>query len=295
MAVLRKAGYDVDFRDYQFNDYSDPTKIENIRDFLDDSAPVISISCLSRELPYCVLLSYELKRKYPEKKIILGGNGPSGVGENLISAFPFIDFVVIGEGEETIVELMEAIENKREVSSVKGIVFRKDGTVTVTPGRERIKELDNLPLPAYDLVDMNKYDEIYLSCSRGCPYRCTFCSQASFWDKQMISKGTEKIFEELDIIAQYKPDCTVSISDNIFCHKKEDLQNFYDEYKKRNYNFKINMSRRVDNVDSDILGIIRDMKCQAMLYGIESASRDVLKKIKKSFSVDVKGPHFKNC
>jgi len=288
ISVLREKGYEVDFRDYQFNDYTDPSKIENILEFLNNPADIIAISCLSKELPYAVFLCYELKKKYPYKKIILGGNGPSGVAGRLMEEFPFIDFVVTGEGELTLTELLSAMEGHGDYGEVNGMVYRKDGAVLVTPERERIRDLDSLPLPAYDCVNMENYEEIYISCSRGCPFRCTFCSQSYFWKGKMIYRGFEKIFQELDLVLKYKPHCTISLSDNIFGHKKEDLRKFYEEYRRRNYTFKVNMARRLDDVDDEVLHMAKEMNCQAILYGVESASIPVLKKIKKNYRADAK-------
>jgi len=211
IASLKSAGYSVDFRDYQFNKYDDPQKIENMLDFLKDPADIIGVSCLSREMPYCVFLCAELKAKYPEKKIVLGANGPSGVAEKLIKEFPFIDFVVIGEGDHTFVELVKAIDEDLDFSLVNGIAFRNNGEVLVTEDRERINDLDSLPLPSYEDVDLSLYQDIYLSCGRGCPFRCTFCSQTGFWKGKMVQKELKTLFRELDILSRLKPDCGLDI------------------------------------------------------------------------------------
>ncbi|MEQ8188002.1 MAG: radical SAM protein [Candidatus Eremiobacterota bacterium] len=288
ISVLEKAGHRVEFRDYQLNSYNDPSEIKYMADFLKNPGDVIGISCFSKELPYAVLLSEELKKLYPFVKIILGGCGPSGVAEKLIEYFDAIDFVVTGEGDVTVVELLDAIEGRRHVDSVKGIVFKSDGNVTVTQERERIKDLDSLPSAAYHHINLSFYDSLYLSWSRGCPYRCTFCDQGSFWKGKLVKRSFHNVFAELDRLSELKSYCEITFSDNIFCHNKEDFKRFFEAYKKRNYNFKFNMCRRLDDIDDEILDMAGELNCEVVFFGVESGSSYVLEEIKKNIHVDIR-------
>jgi len=257
-------------------------------DFLRDPADIMGISCFSKELPYAVLLSRELKKLYPHKKIILGGCGPSGMAEKLLEEFDTIDFVVTGEGDITIVELLKAIEGKINPEDVKGIAFKRNGQVIFTGERERIKDLDSLPLPAYNHINLNFYDNLYLTFSRGCPFRCTFCDQPAFWKGKLVNRSFSNVFMELDMLSKIKSYCEITFSDNIFCHNKGDFKRFCEEYKKRNYTFKFNMCRRLDDVDDEILSMAKDLNCEVLFYGVESGSTFILKEIKKNLHVDIK-------
>jgi radical SAM superfamily enzyme YgiQ (UPF0313 family) len=288
ISVLEKAGHRVEFRDYQLNSYKNPAEIKHMVDFLKNPGSIIGISCFSKELPYAVLLCDELKKLYPYVKIILGGCGPSGVAEKLIEHFDSIDFIVTGEGDITAVELLDAIEGRRNFREVKGIVFKSNGKVTITEERERIKNLDSLPPAAYKHINLSFYDSLYLSWSRGCPYRCTFCDQGSFWKGKLVKRSFHNVFLELDILSELKSYCEITFADNIFCHNKEDFKRFFEEYKKRSYNFKFNMCRRLDDIDDEILHMAGELNCEVILFGVESGSSYVLEEIKKNIHVDVK-------
>ncbi|MEQ8225007.1 MAG: radical SAM protein [Candidatus Eremiobacterota bacterium] len=288
ISALEQAGHRVEFRDYQLNSYNNPTEIRCMVDFLKNPGNIIGISCFSKELPYAVLLSRELKKLYPSVNIILGGCGPTGVAGKLIEYFDSIDFVVTGEGDVTVVELLDAIEGRRHFDSVKGIVFKSDGNVTVTQERERIKDLDSLPPAAYHHINLSCYDSLYLSWSRGCPYRCTFCDQGSFWKGKLVKRSFQNVFAELDRLSEMKSYCEITFADNIFCHNKEDFKRFFEEYKKRNYNFKFNMCRRLDDIDDEILDMAGELNCQVVFFGVESGSSYVLEEIKKNIHVDIK-------
>ena len=97
--AIENAGYTVDFRDYQLNTYEDPFSLDNCIDFLQDSAPIIGISVMANLLPFAILLGKELKHRYPQKTIILGGVGAKSVESEILRRFPEIDIIAYGEGE----------------------------------------------------------------------------------------------------------------------------------------------------------------------------------------------------
>lgn len=126
-SALRKNGYRVDFRDYQFYKAENPFDPDNIVSFLKDSSDIIAISTMCNFLPFIVLALKKIKQQLPHKVIILVGPGPTSVARQLLSAFPFIEIIVLGEGEETIVELMNQLASHKNLDDVAGIAFRSDG------------------------------------------------------------------------------------------------------------------------------------------------------------------------
>lgn len=141
----------------------------------------------------------------PGVRFIAGGHHATFMSEELIE--DGFDFVALGEGDETIAELVEALQNGREVSAVRGLVYSDKGRATRTSKRELIKNLDKLSIPAFHLVDRSKYkletfgeddSVICLETSRGCPYACDFCSVTPVWGNKWRSKSNDRIMEELE-------------------------------------------------------------------------------------------------
>ena len=177
------------------------------------------------EALYCheAVRLFELAKEInPAVITIAGGHFFSWMVERSLADFP-IDFIIRFEGEETIVELIKSLNEKKDLSQVKGIAYKNNGQIIKTPLRPLIKNLDSLPLPAYDLMPMGKYSpfgyiwpqSVTLEHSRGCIDRCNFCSLWTFWGKQLktdIEKGeldvapvyrtksVERTLEELDIV-----------------------------------------------------------------------------------------------
>jgi radical SAM superfamily enzyme YgiQ (UPF0313 family) len=145
--ALEDAGFDVDFRDYQMIDSDDPFEMETFLKFVDDPAPaeIIGMSCMANLLPFTVLALEQLRKKYPDRILILGGVGSKSVEEKLLERFPYIDIICRGEAELTGRELLRTLKTKGDLESVAGISFRNSsGAIIHTPNRERVRNLDNI-------------------------------------------------------------------------------------------------------------------------------------------------------
>lgn len=174
-SVLEKAGYEVDFRDYQRDDTADPFDLDTFANFAAEPAPIIGISCMANLLPFAILAARKLKERYPDRTLILGGVGAKAVERQVLDRFPWIDLIAHGEAENAVVPLMKALKNGRDLSRVPGIFFRSaDGQVAENAPPERIKELHTIGRPAYHKVDLKAYDAYGMISSRGCPTSVAF-------------------------------------------------------------------------------------------------------------------------
>ena len=171
-AVLEQAGYQVEFYDYQLEPVDRPGCPDAFYEFLRRArANVIGISTLSSSLPTVLLAVRRLKDEAPHKTVVLGGPAATDTAEAILAHFP-VDVSVRGEGEETAVQLMRALERGKGLEEVAGLTFRQDGTVVSTSPRPRIRDLDTLPYPAYHRVDFRRYTSaLGIVYARGCPYR----------------------------------------------------------------------------------------------------------------------------
>lgn len=185
---LVQSGYKVDFKDYQTYPYENPFDVDTFVSFLSGCADVVGIGCMYDMLPVVILATKKVKQLDPHKVFVLGGAGPSGVAEAIIESFPWIDVVVRGEADDTIVELMHYLESAPgECGRVKGVIVRKeDGSAWTAPARELISDLDHRPFPAYQLLDLEKYERASILTTRGCPHNCTFCDISTYWGAGLV-------------------------------------------------------------------------------------------------------------
>ena len=151
-AVLEEKGYTVDVRDYQIYECPDSWEYSNFLEFLKGSSSIIGAATYSFNLPFLMKAFTELKKEDPEKTILLGGIGATGVHTELMNNFSCIDVVVRGEAEKTLPQLLTALENNASLDAVCGITYRSKG-IHVTPPQSRITNLDNLPHPAFQKIE----------------------------------------------------------------------------------------------------------------------------------------------
>jgi len=132
-AALERAGLEVDLRDYQQCDATDPFSCQAIADFCRDPAPIIGLSCMANLLPFTILAARELKARYPDRLLVLGGVGAKSVERRVLEAFPWIDAVAHGEGERSVVELVRAHKAGQPLLELRGLALRDGEGVRINP------------------------------------------------------------------------------------------------------------------------------------------------------------------
>jgi anaerobic magnesium-protoporphyrin IX monomethyl ester cyclase len=156
----------------------------------------------------CARVAETAKKVDPGIVTVIGGQHFSTVDEQSLRSFPEIDYIVRGEGERTLLELIHTLKGRDDPSLVKGLSFLRNGQLVRTPARELIEDLDTLPFPAYHLVEKNlgkyhfammagKTRYLILEGSRGCQHRCSFCTQWRHWNGTWRTKSPKRIAEEM--------------------------------------------------------------------------------------------------
>jgi anaerobic magnesium-protoporphyrin IX monomethyl ester cyclase len=287
VSMLRQKGFMVDFRDFRSapahpDPLDDPEILAN---FLQGSAPVIGISCLSHHLPM-VLSSLELfKARSPESTVILGGMGPSGTPVELLETFPFIDIIVEGEGEDTLSKVLDQLPGG-DLSLVRGISFRRGAAICRTGPARRIDDIDSLPCPAYDLVDLSITHRTNIITSRGCPLTCTFCSASHFWGHMTTRRSVAGIIDEIASLYHGRNVRRFRLEDDLFVNGKERVLEFCDALHRGGLDIDWGCYGRVDRVDPEILERMAGQGCSEIYFGIESGSNEVLGRINKGFAIE---------
>ena len=183
---------------------------EEIIAAIDPATRVFGISAMfSHEWPITRALITRLKETFPDIPVIGGGEHITALPKFSLNDCPALDAGIIGEGEETLIELASALLDGKALDAIHGIAFRKDGKVELTQARARIRELDEIPQPSWGLFPLASYlDNGYgfgvnrgrsmpLLATRGCPYQCTFCSNPTMWGTRWVSRAPELVFKEM--------------------------------------------------------------------------------------------------
>jgi anaerobic magnesium-protoporphyrin IX monomethyl ester cyclase len=283
-SVLEQHGYDVDLRDYQIASGPDLFDVEHTLGFLEDSAPIIGFSCMANLLPYTLLVAQALKARHPEKTLIMGGTGPTAVERGILDRFDAVDVIVRGEGERTIIELMDALAGGRSLERVAGISYRFNGSVAENPARSRISDLDKLPWPAYHKLDMAAYQGYGVVTSRGCPYRCVFCSVAPIWEHQAVLRSVQSVVAEMRHLVETYGVTMFLLQDEYFVSDKARMLDFCTQLKSAGLPVHWKCFARVNLVDEEMLRAMLDAGCVHVRYGVESGSDAVLQQVAKGFT-----------
>ena len=287
-AVLKENNYEVEI----LNWHAINKTPEKIHERLAAKPPdVIGFSILHANRWGGIEIAQVAKKLNPKVKIVFGGIGASLLWEHLLRHFSEIDFVVIGEGEYTFLNLIKWIEGGDEElpKNIKGIAFRENGKVVKTDSADLQPDLDRLPNPA------NYYEYQHLSSTRGCAWDCAFCGSPQFWGHKIRFRSPENFVEELALLYQ-KGVRFFYISDDTFTMDKKRVIEICKLIIGKNLKITWFAISRVNHVDEEILYWMRKAGCIQISYGVESGSekiRKVLNKkikpdqIKKAFSLTV--------
>jgi radical SAM superfamily enzyme YgiQ (UPF0313 family) len=281
---LEEAGYTVDFRDYQLNNYDAPFKIDNCVNFMENSAPIIGISVMANLLPFAILICKELKKNNPNITIILGGVGAKSVERIILERFDQIDIIAYGECEKSVPILLDHLKNKKDLRECPNIFFRRDGEVIQTKPRKRIKNLSKIKYPAYHHVNLSDYNGIGMITSRGCPFKCTFCSVAPVWNLEPHLRTTDDIISEMNYILNNKGKNLFLFQDEFFLASPKRAKEFSKKLIKAKLNVRWKAFGRVNLVNKESMQMMADAGCVELRFGIESGSDYILKKVKKGFN-----------
>ncbi len=231
----------------------------------------------------------ELCRGYCDL-LVVGGPLPTLDPSGYLQAF---DVVVIGEGEKTIVELVDCVEKGLDISNVRGIAYKRDGEVKFTQPREFIEILDSLPFPSRELFDNTAYKRYYakrfgytttpLISSRGCPFSCDFCSRPVFGQSFRI-RSPRNIVDEVEEINAFGYE-RVWFADDCFTLNKEHLLDVCSELTKRRMDVSWECLSRVDTIDREVASKMKEAGCLRVFFGIESGNDSVLRLMNKHVTV----------
>lgn len=289
---------------------------EILRRIMESKANIIGLTCYTPEFQEISQLASKIKTIKPDSKIIVGGIHPTLYPEDFLGQDKPFDFVVIGEGELTLKELCEAINNKKDdLAQIKGIGYYDPATSQkhITESRPLVENLDDIIFPDYDDLDMGFYTNaspysirgvfvrsFYISSSRGCPSSCVFCVSKKLRDYHGVNRFVRlrtpaSIYQEIRTLQEkHKIDAFYFI-DDLFTLKKENVYAFCEFMIKNRSSLIWGCSSRVNTVDYALLKVMRDAGCVQIDFGVEKGSDEALRMLKKGITITQIKKTFSDC
>lgn len=245
---------------------------------------ILGFSVMCNTLPVALLIAEECKKLAPQIPIIFGGPEASFNEVELLEAFRQVDIVVRGEGEITLKEVLQALENKRPLANVLGITFRENNHVVKNQDRPYIKDLDQLPFFDFSLLPHLKMYKGGIEAGRGCPFSCTFCSTCRMWQRRFRIKSPQRIVKEMKQVSRIFKNSFVAVShDHLLASRK-----FADEFlfllAKEELGWE--SFSRLDALDEDLIKKLKQSGCRHLYLGIETGSVEMQKEIKKKVPLE---------
>jgi len=297
-AVLRDQGETLrilDMKTFDLDLYADPQAVyeAKLQDVLLAFKPdLIGMGCLfSGNFPQVLSFSVLCKRVSPQTPIIVGGIHATIHAHDILTHCPSIDWLALGEAEETIVQLVHAVKNgSRAWDKIEGLAYRSDGAVGVNAKQRYMRDIDQIPFPAYDLVNMADYyvdtaqwhnpkqlsfnTSIPIVSSRSCPHRCTFCSMYRAMGPRWRARSAENVVDEIEFVVRTYGQSHFSFMDDNFTFNKERTLAICREIAQRGLNiqFETPNGLSMKTLDKEVLDALVEAGLIRVSLAIESGS-----------------------
>lgn len=282
VAVLKEYKYNV-----KFANFSNFIESEFISIIKKERPDVIGFRCLTPERHNVVHMLKLIKNIDKNIITILGGPHPSILFKQMLTHYPEIDFIIIGEGEYTLLELVEAIKKKKDYRKIPGIAFLKDGIVVQTKKRESIKNIDTIPPPVfeYDITKQKiKNNKIFINTCRGCPRDCTFCSSNTIWGRNYRVLSIKEIIKRIKFYTTKYKTRKIHFCDDTINSSKKRIIDLCKSIIDENLNITWSSAARVDKINEDIINWMKKSGCTRLEFGVESGCSQLREKMKKNIT-----------
>jgi len=288
-ACLEKENFEVEILDPTFEslEYAENRLKKTDYDML-------GVSCYTMNYNKGLRFAGIAKRMNPNCVIVFGGVHPTILADEVISE-KFVDIVCVGEGEETMVELSIAIKKGQPLSNIRGIIYRENGKIVRNPPRPLRVNLDDIPFPCRELLPIRKYLNAQIGraawaveqpatsvlATRGCPFRCTFCSSHLIFGRKVRCRSASNVIDEIEELIVRYGIRGLSFVDDTFTVKRDLVSEICREIKDRKLKIEWSCNGRPDTVTKDMLKQMKEAGCVVIAYGVESGNQKILDNILK--------------
>lgn len=291
-AWIRAEGFKVSIIDCDLN-ARDINSFELLLEkiLLQNTPSIIGFTCCTTTSIVAYKYAKTAKRVFRKSKIVFGGPHASFATKEVLSK-EYIDFAVIGEGEITLSELLKGTSPEL----INGLAYKNQNKeIIYTKERERIKNINNIPLPAYDLLSIEKYSpplgsfqrkpSFILTTSRGCLGKCSFCTKTL--GALHLQKSAEKIFDELYYLNKKFGIIDVVFHDDTFTADKNNIEKLCNLLIEKKLNISWHCFSRIDYIDEDLIKLMKKAGCHQIMFGIESFDKNILKSYNKNLDISL--------
>jgi len=249
-AVLEKAGCELTVFDCPALEMDHKKLGAKLASFEPD---VVGITSVTPTINSAILAARVAKETCPNAPVVLGGPHATFMDSQILSEHPDVDTIVRGEGEQTILDLLQNLFHSGDLQAVPGISFRKNGHIIRTPNRPFIQNLDELPRPAYHYFALKKYQLfgkmiLPILTSRGCPFQCTYCVSSRMVGKTFRARDPNHVVDELEWLRDVHKADAFSFYDDAFTYDIQRAIKICEEIKKRNIGVAWDCQTRVDQI-----------------------------------------------
>jgi len=285
-AALEQTGAQVKIMDYAVYPYRRAALESVLKEF---KPRIAGATAVSMTFDHARQVLSDVKAIDPEILTVMGGPHVTFCAQETLESFTELDAVVIGEGEETLVELISAVKCDRNFDTVNGIAYRAGSKIVTTAKRKWISDLDALPFPARHLLPLGRYRAlrmpISMTTSRGCPYKCIFCVGRKMGGVKVRYHSAERVATELQYLANLKFH-QINIADDLFTANQNHCLAVCEEILRRELEINWTSFARVDTVSEKLLSKMKVAGCTAVSFGIESANPAILNTIQKGITLE---------
>ena len=283
-SALESANCPVKILDFVVHPYGKPILKTALNAF---SPKIVGVTSVTMNVNEAIRIVQDIKSLNPDIITVMGGPHVTFCSRETLEAFPEIDVVVLGEGEDTLVRLVQA--NRNEWPEISGIVYRDSDRIVATAPKSQWIDVDTLSLPARHLLPLGRYRALgmplTMTTSRGCPFQCIFCVGRKMVGARVRYRNPVSVVDELESLAGLGFH-QINVADDLFTANETHCLGICDEIIRRNILIRWTSFARVDTVSLRILKRMKAAGCAAVSFGIESGNADILKTIRKGITRD---------
>jgi radical SAM superfamily enzyme YgiQ (UPF0313 family) len=285
-AWVRHHGYPTEIIDLHAENIYPKDAGQRVRDYAPD---IVALTAKTLGWPAVIEIAQMVKAEYPRALVVVGGPQLSIYPKESMT-WDCFDMAVVGDGEETMLDICDHVESGSELTNIPGTVVRtKDGEIVQNASRPVPKDIDRYPMPAWDLLPMGNYHCLTLLkpfatmvTTRGCPWHCGYCSQV--YSEKLRFRDPMLVVDEMEFLEKTYGVREIVMFDETFTIGKKRMRKLSEEILRRNLKVKFNIRARVDTVDRETLVLLKRAGLKSIHMGVEAGTDRVLKIMNKQIT-----------